>query len=155
MTIILFSDKNYEKQALQCIRSFENKITDDVKIVYYTLNFKSEIKFKNLITHEYKTDKNYYKLNFHKPRLCLLTTELYKDQHYIYMDVDFMMSKKLDFEKLKHDEIYPLASYGPVEFPCIYDSIGGNVYTESILMKYYNVPQRTLDETRLLSRYNS
>lgn len=144
MTIILYSDKNYEQHSIECIKAFSNKIDNDVRIIYYTINFKCDFKFKNLITHEYIPEREYYKLNFHKPHLCLLTTQLYKDTHYIYIDVDFFLSKKVDFKNLEHEEEYPLACYGPVEFPCIYDYIGGNVYTESILMKYFGVNQRTM-----------
>jgi len=144
MTIILFSDKNYEAQAIECIKSFQSKIVDDVKVIYYTINFKSDVKLNNVTPHEYITNKNYYKLNFYKPDLCLLTTQLYADTHYIYIDIDFILSKKVNFDQLKHDEEYPLASYGPVEYPCIYEYVGGLVYTESLLMKYFNVPQRTM-----------
>lgn len=144
MTIFLFSDKKYEQQSIACIKSLKLKIDDTTRIIYYTLGFKSDFQFKNLITEEYTPSQTFYKLNFIKPELCLYTMKNYPDSHYLYMDTDFFLSKKVNLNDLKHDEIYPLASYGPVEFPCIYNYIGGDVYTETRLMNYFGVSGRTM-----------
>ena len=59
MVLFLYSDKKYEHQAISCIKSLTHKITDDVKIVYYTVGFDSDFNFKNL----YKGDKILFGLN--------------------------------------------------------------------------------------------
>ena len=134
MTIFLFSDKKYEQQSIACIKSLKLKIDDTTKIIYYTLGFKTE----------YTPSQEFYKFNFIKPELCLYTMKHYTDTHYLYLDTDFFLSKKVNLNDLKHDEIYPLASYGPVEFPCVFPYIGGEVYTETTLMKYFGVAGRTM-----------
>ena len=144
MTIFLFSDKKYEQQSIACIKSLKLKIDDTVKIIYYTLGFKSEFTCKNLIIQEYTPSQEFYKLNFIKPELCLYTMKHYTDTHYLYLDTDFFLCKKVNLNDFKHDEIYPLASYGPVEFPCIFNYIGGTVHTETTLMQYFGVPGRTM-----------
>jgi hypothetical protein len=145
MTIFLFSNDVYEKNAIACIKSLESKITDDIRIVYYTLGFKTDFIFKNLITHEYPINPIHKRFNFYKPELCLYTIEHYNDDCYLFMDIDFILSKRLDLNSLKHNELYPLASFGPVEFPCIWE--GPEVYTETLLQKYFGMPNGNSDRT--------
>ena len=64
MTIFLYSDKKYEQQSIACIKSLKLKIDDTIRIIYYTLGFKSEFTFNNLITQEYTPSREFYKLNF-------------------------------------------------------------------------------------------
>ena len=145
MTIFLFSDDVYEQNAIACIKSLETKLTDDVRIVYYTVGFETKFQFKNLITHKYPINPFHKKFNFYKPELCLYTIEHYNDDCYVFMDIDFIFSKNFDLNLLKHDEQYPLASYGPVEFPCIWE--GETVYTETALMEYFGMKGGYNDRT--------
>lgn len=146
MTIFLFSNDACEKQSIACIEALESKITDDIRIIYYTIGFKSDFKFKNLITHEYPINTFHQRWNMYKPELCLYTIENYKDTDYIYIDTDFIFSKNIDLLSLKHTEEYPLASCGPVEFPTYWESINGHttVYSEKALMQYFGITQRSM-----------
>jgi len=146
MTIVLFSDEKYELNAIQTIKSLTYKITDDVKIVYYTVGFESKFKYKNLITHKVEINPLYYRFNFYKPELCLLALDQYPDTHYLYTDIDILFSNRLDLKKLEHNEPYPLASLGPVEFPCIWETIENkvHVYTENNLANYFGIKDRTM-----------
>lgn len=146
MTIILYSDKNFEKQALLTIASLKNKLNKDIKFIYYTIGFKSDVKLRNLKTHYIEINPDYPLYNFYKMDLCLKTIELYNDDYYFYTDVDIIFSKKVDFDKLKFDFDYPMASYGPVEFPTIFMQVDGKVetFTEKLLMENYGVKNRSM-----------
>ena len=45
------------------MKNVELKIDDTIRIIYYTLGFKSEFTFNNLITQEYTPSREFYKLN--------------------------------------------------------------------------------------------
>lgn len=146
MVLFLYSDKNCEHQAINCIKSFEHKITDDVIILYYTIGFKSQFECKNL--RKIKIDlKDYPTFHYYKAELSLITLKLYpKEKYFVFSDTDILYSKRFDFEKLKHDYSYPLASYGPHEYPFMYDIVDGEriIFDEVELMNYFNVSQRSM-----------
>lgn len=145
MVLFLHSDTNYEEIAISCIKSLSNKITEDVKIVYYTIGFDSSFEFKNLTTHRIEPDPLYIKFDFYKPELALLTMDLFPDEHYLYVDADILFSRRFNFESVKHNYNYPLASFGPHEevflWTC-YDDVFIR-YDERKLMQYFNVPERS------------
>jgi hypothetical protein len=150
MIIFLYSDKNCENQARACIQSLKHKITDDIKIVYYTVGFKSDFEFPNLYKVEYPIKPEYPRFHFYKAELSLETMRMFPDEHYIFTDTDVLFSHRFDPDKLKHSLPYPLASYGPHEYPFLwamhYSETGEEVkviYDETKLMKYFNVPQRS------------
>jgi len=145
MVVFLYGDKNCEHQAISCIKSLTYKITFDVKIVYYTVGFDSDFEFKNLHKIKIPFKPEYPMMHFYKPELCLLTMELFPDDYYVYTDTDILFSRRFNFDIVKHNEIYPLASFGPVEYPYLWiandDEV--KVYDEKKLMEYFNVPSRT------------
>jgi hypothetical protein len=145
MVLFLYSDKNCEHQAINCIKSLTYKITDDVKIIYYTIGFKSNFKFKNLIKIPFPIKSEYPKFNYYKAELSLLTMDMFPDEHYIFTDTDVLFSRNFEFEKVKHDLNYPLASFGPHEYPFIWSVVNGiqSTFDETLLMKYCNVSQRS------------
>jgi len=102
-----------------------------------------------------------------------MVMELFPDEeHFCFTDTDILFSKRIDFERLKHDLEYPLASFGPHEYPFTYEILqpdlkyefldkeksivrleNGNVgtlltdkilYNEVPAMRYFNVPNRTM-----------
>jgi len=145
MVVFLYSDKNYEHQAINCIRSLTNKITDDIKILYYTIGFDSDFEFTNLIKVKIPIKPKYPKFNFYKAELALLTMAMFPDNHYIYTDTDVLFSNNFEFEKIKHNYNYPLASYGPYEYPYLWEQFGDSkvIYNEVKLMNYFNVQKRS------------
>lgn len=150
MIIFLYSDKNCENQAKACIRSLTNKITDDLKIVYYTIGFKSDFEFPNLYKVEYPIKPEYPRFHFYKAELSLVTMQMFPDEHYIFTDTDVLFSRRFDPNKLKHSFPYPMASYGPHEYPYIwsisYTALGEeirHIYDEKKMMQYFNVQQRS------------
>lgn len=147
MTIILYSDKKMEKNVELCLQSLKNKDLNNVRFVYYTIGFESSIDFKNLIKHKIETDPSKHNMWYYKPELCLKTIDLYTDDHYIYTDADLIFSRRFNFDLMRHNESYPLATYGPFANTCIWnwDSINGyREFTEHNLMKYFGVPEKTM-----------
>lgn len=145
MVLFLYSDKNYEYQAINCIKSLTHKITDDIKLVYYTIGFDSQFEFKNLYKYRIDLKAEYPQFNYYKAELSLLTMNLFPNEHYIFSDADILFSKRLDFEKLKNSELYPIASFGPHEYPFNWEDKNEArlIYDETALMNYFNVTARS------------
>jgi FkbM family methyltransferase len=142
--IMLYSDKEFEPLAQNCIHSLGTGLTDTT-IVYFTIGFHSDFKHENVHTIYHPIDKNKLSYNFYKPELCMKVMDMFPAEHYIYTDVDILFSRKFSLDKVKHNNSYPLASFGPVEFPFMWIYSNGNkiTYTEEHLMQYYNVQTRT------------
>lgn len=145
MILFLYSDKNCEHQAMSCIRSLVHKITDDVKIVYYTIGFDSQFEFKNLHKIRIELKAEYPTFHFYKAELSLLTMTLFPNEYYVFTDTDVLFSKNFNFDMIKHSESYPIACFGPHEYPFMWREINGTrmVYNEEMLMNYFNIPART------------
>lgn len=149
MVLILYTDAKYEYQAVAAMRSLEPYMPHDLKLLYFTVDFDTEFKMRNLQTIRTTRNDRYPSFIYYKPELCLKAFDLYPDERYFfYADSDILFSPRIDFEKLKCEESYPLAAFGPHEYPFIWEHRGLNaefiVYNEVPLMKYLNVPQRTL-----------
>lgn len=146
MVIFLYSDKNCEYQAISCIKSFESKITDDLKILYFTIGFESNYECKNL----YKKQiyyLNYPSFHFYKAELSIKALEYFpEEEHFIFTDTDVLFSKRFLPKKLQHNYSYPLAIFGPHEYPFIFEQINGErvIFDEVKLMQYFNVSERSM-----------
>ena len=146
MVFFLYSNKAYEHQAIACIKSLSNKIADDVKIVYYTIDFRSDFEFTNLVKIKIPLKPQYPTFHYYKAELSLLTMDLFPNEYYMFSDTDILYSKRFSFDDLKHNLSYPKASFGPHEYPFMWelDSKGERVILdETRLMKYLNVNQRS------------
>lgn len=147
MVLILYSDKNCEHQAIYCLKSLTNKLTPDVKIVYYTLGFKSDFVFKGLRKIQINYNPIYPRFHFYKAELSLYTLDIFPDEeHFAFTDTDVIFSSNFSFDKIKHNNHYPLASFGPFEYPFMWiENTDGSktIYNERALMDYCNVKERT------------
>ncbi len=146
MVIFLYSDKNCEYQAISCIKSLTHKITDDVVVLYYTIGFDSNFEFRNLRKIRIEPKAYFPTFHFYKSELSLLTMQLYPDDYYIFTDTDVLFSRNFEFNQHKYNEFYPMASFGPHEYPFIWEMAGEGklIFDETKLMKYFNVPQRSM-----------
>lgn len=147
MILVVFSDESYEYQVGYSLKSLEKKITDDVKVVYFTIGFDSNINIKNLYKIRLEKVNNYHSLNYYKPELCLKALQLFPDeQYFIYADSDVLYSRRFSFKKLTYDFDHPMASCGPHEYIFTYEIINGEMiqYNELKLMNYFNVEKRTM-----------
>lgn len=146
MIIFLYTNQKCEHQAISCIRSMERNISDDIRIVYYTIGFISAFETKNLIKIPIP-ERKYPTFHFYKAELSLdVMNQFPEENDFIFTDTDILFSKRLDFSKLKHNHNYALGVYGPHEQPYIWERMGdGNiqVYDENELMKYFGVTNKT------------
>lgn len=147
MIIYLFSDKNYEYQAHACLKSFEHKVTDDIKIVYFTIGFDSDINTKNLIKIRIPINPVYPKFMYYKPELALKLMEMFPEESaFLFTDVDILFTHRIDFKQYVNDYEYPLAIYLTYEFPFKYKRENNEIiyFNEEKLMKYFNVEKRSM-----------
>lgn len=144
MIIFLYTDKNCEYQGIACIRSLLPRLNREDRIVYYTIGFESTFECNNLqkIKIGYK---NYPTFHYYKAELSLMTMDLFPDEeHFMFTDTDVLFSHRFNPAFLAHTYNYPLASYGPHEFPFTYEIINGKevIYNELALMDYFGVKKR-------------
>lgn len=147
MILILFSNKNFEYQSICSIKSIENKIADDIKILYFTIDFDSSFECKNLHKIRIGEIQDYPLFNYYKPELCLKALELFPEEtDFIYADSDILYSSRFEFKNFKNEFDYPLASCGPHEYPYTYEQFGTDiiVFNEVKLMNYFNVEKRSM-----------
>jgi len=147
MVVFLLSDKNFEQQATLCIKSLQMVMPVDVKIVYFTIGFNSDLVLKNLYKHYIDFNPKFDRFTYYKPDLSLMIMDMFPNDFYIYTDADILFSPRFSIEKVINPTLsYPLASFGMYEFPFTFDTFGGiRVYNvETDLMNYFNVPNRTM-----------
>lgn len=142
MVVFLYTNDKCEYQAKYCIESFVNKLSKDDKIVYFTIGFNSSLEYDKLykVTVPYK---DYPTFHYYKAELSLLVMDLFpEEQHFCFTDTDIVFSKRVNFEKLKHNLSYPLASLGPHEYPFTYDTLKENSkYTDLNIENFKSVIQ--------------
>lgn len=147
MKFLLYSDKNYESLIECFLISRKYAGLEDIPVVYYSLNFKSDLDYKNLELREWNTDIFYPKFNFYKPSIIL--DALQYDDHLCYMDSDILLSKNFNPVLIKNEDYdFPLSSSGPQEYPYVWILLTSGetlVRDETTLMKYYGIEKRTCD----------
>lgn len=147
MVFFLYSNKAYEHQAISCIKSLYSKATDDVKIVYYTIDFDSDFELDKLYKIKIPLKPQYPSFHYYKAELSILTMDLFPNDYYMFSDTDILYSRKFNFNHMKHNLPYPKASYGPHEYPYMWELAADGetriILDETKLMKYLNVQQRS------------
>jgi hypothetical protein len=145
MVLFLYGNKDVDHQAISCIKSLSNKITDDVKIVYYTIGFETDFSLKNLTPIKIDYKPQYPTFHYYKAELSLLTMRLFPNEYYMFSDTDILYSRRFSFDNMKSNLSYPLASFGPHEYPYLWEKRGDAtiIYDESKLMEYFNVKERS------------
>ena len=148
MVIFLYTNKVCEHQAISCIKSMEPHLTDDIKVVYFTIGFISDFHIKNLIKVPIP-ERKYPSFHFYKAELSSDVMRMFpEEQDFIFTDTDILFSRRMDFHKLKHTHSYPLGVFGPRDQPYIWsrDADGSNfqIYNEELLMKYFNVTSKSI-----------
>jgi autotransporter strand-loop-strand O-heptosyltransferase len=147
MIIYLFSDKKYEYQAHACLKSFEHKLTDDIKVVYFTVGFDSDITTKNLIKVRVPINLIYPGFTYYKPELALKLMKMFPtESDFLFTDVDVLFTHRMDFKQFVHNYDYPLAIYLTHEFTFKYKKENNEITyaTEENLMKYFNLQKRSM-----------
>lgn len=149
MVLFLYTNAKCEYQATRCLLSLEPYLPQDMKIVYFTIGFESNFKMKNLETVHVLQNDSYPSFHYYKSELSLKVLDMYpKEKYFFFTDTDILFSPRIDFEKLKCDETYPLGVFGPHEYPFLWHQPSPDaekiILNEVPLMKYLNVPERTI-----------
>jgi len=142
----MYTNKDCEQQAIDCIRSLEPIQPDDLTIVYFTIGFISNFSSKNLVKVAIP-EREHTNWLYYKPELSIEVMDIFPEEtEFFFTDTDILFSPRMDFYKLTHVHNYPLAVYGPFEFPYKFEYYGDTVveFDEKELQKYLGVPDRTM-----------
>ena len=71
MNIVFFSDLNYEYQIRALIKSIDLRNLQDIKLIYYTVGFDSEMERSDLIKKRIEIDPAKKIFEFYKPVIML------------------------------------------------------------------------------------
>ena len=143
MNIVIYSDKNFEIQANNFIKSIKYAGIFDYKILYYNIGFTSSIQDENVLKVFWKNDGR--RPEFYKPDICLDVLKYCSEEIY-YFDCDIILSKRFLKLEVKFGNSHPMYSQGPIEYPYTWESENGNVtnFSEGKLMDYLGVKERTM-----------
>jgi len=147
MVIVLYSDACYEYQVKACIDSLQNNL-DTTKILYFTLNFDSNIELKNLTKVRIDVSNKFPCFNFYKTELSIKAMDIFPEEdNFVYSDSDVIFSSRFNPNEIVCDVDYPLASYGPHEIPFTWEkdplSNQRTEFNHYALMKYLNVEKQS------------
>lgn len=143
-TIILYSDKGYERMVDSFLISMKYAQCVNIPVLYYTIGFDSELDYPNLTKIRWEIDPNKIDLTYYKPEI-LLDSLKYSDE-ICYMDSDIVLGKRFNIDSLfKNDIDYPFCCRGPIEFVWVWYSQNGENFRidENNLMNYYGVKERS------------
>jgi hypothetical protein len=147
MKFLLYSDKKYESLIECFLISRKYAGVEHIPVIYYSLNFKSNLDYENLEVREWNTDIFYPKFNFYKPSIIL--DALQYDDQICYMDSDILLSKNFTPVLIKNEDYdFPISSSGPQEYPYVWILLSNGetlIRDETTLMKYYGIEKRTCD----------
>lgn len=145
MNIVVISDKNYEYQVVNLLRSIDYSGVVPDKIYYYTIGFNSTIEYNNLIKVSWPKMPHLPKYDFYKPGICLDVLKK-TDGQFLYVDTDVMFSKRFHKFKIKTGLNHPCYVEGFVEYPYTFwsDSSGMTKFDENKLMTYHGVTSRSM-----------
>lgn len=144
MNIVIYSDRNYEHQVINFIRSLSYGGVENYRIFYYSVGFNSSIKSDRVVNIYWKRDAR--KFEFYKPEICLDVLN-YVKENIFYFDADIILSKRFHKMPVEFGKAYPTFSRGPIEYPFTFwsDSNGTTNFDETRLMNYLGVKERLMN----------
>jgi hypothetical protein len=146
MILFMYTNKDCEQQAIDCIRSLEPIQPDDLTIVYFTIGFISNFSSKNLVKVAIP-EREHATWFYYKPELSIEVMDMFPEEtDFFYADTDILFSHRMDFHRLTHAYNYPLAVYGPHEYPYVFEYHNDTrvEFNEGALQNYLGVPGRTM-----------
>jgi|688.fasta_scaffold538769_1 hypothetical protein len=146
MNLVLYSDVNYQYQVRNFIASLKYGGIEDCKIIYYTIDFESDIDDPRVVKVPMQKDPSGKKFEFYKPMVCLDALK-YGEGQFLYFDADIMLSKRFKDLEIQSGLNYPGFCTGPIEYPHTFwqDNEGKKtIFNESRLMNYLGVKERSM-----------
>lgn len=143
MNIVIYSDKNYEHQVKNFIRSLTYGGIENYRVFYYNIGFNSTIKSDRVVNIYWRKDSRNFE--FYKPEICLDVLN-YVKENIFYFDADIILSKRFHKMPVEFGKTYPTYSKGPIEFPyTFFDTPDGRtMFDETKLMNYLGVKERSM-----------
>jgi hypothetical protein len=145
MNLVVLSDKNYEYQVFNLLKSLDYAKVVPYRIYYYTVGFNSTIERSNLVKVPWPKVVDLPKYDFYKPGICLDVLKRTGGQ-FVYVDTDIIFSKRFSEFNIKTGLNHPCFVEGPIEYPYTFwkDNVGITKFDERKLMDYYGVQDRTM-----------
>lgn len=145
MNLVILSDKNYEYQVENLLKSLDYSKVVPEYIFYYTIGFNSSIEHKNLKKVPWPKIFDLPKYDFYKPGICLDVLNKVGG-NFLYVDTDIIFSKRFSDFKIKKGLNHPCYVEGPIEYPYTFWKTDENItqFDERKLMSYYGVSERTM-----------
>lgn len=116
MNIVFFSDKNYEYQIKSLIKSIEIHNVKNLKFIYFTIGFDSEMEREDLIKRRLESNPKKPRFEFYKPEIVLEVSREFEG-HSIFFDSDVIVGRRFNPDLLKTDTNYPVMSIGNWDTP--------------------------------------
>jgi hypothetical protein len=115
---------------------------EDITMYYYTIGFESSIEHERLVKVSMDIGTNHAAFEFYKPAIVLEHLDRFGGKA-LFLDTDVIVGKRfrMDFFENKND--YPLMPTGNWSYPFSFQ--GSIRYDESALMKYFGVPERSME----------
>jgi hypothetical protein len=148
--VVFYSDSKYEYQAKGVIESFllnQYDSQNNFTLVYYTIDFESNLEYENLIKVRIDKKHNLPKFEFYKPTVLLDSISRFNVDNYLFVDVDIIFGKRFSIDKIVNKREYPMLSQGNWDFPFYwFKDINGKetIFNESSLMDYLGVKERSM-----------
>lgn len=119
MNIVFFSDLNYEYQIRALIRSIDLHKIPDLKLIYYTVGFDSNLEREDLVKRRIELDPLKPRFEFYKPAIIYEVATQFSG-HSIFLDSDIIVGRRFNVESLRNDFNFPMMSIGNWDTPLAY-----------------------------------
>lgn len=149
MIIVFYSNDKYEYMAESLIKSILINDKYDCQMVYYTVDFDSQLDYKNLTKIRYNIIEKLPSFCYYKPLILLEVLNDFKDnEQFLFLDVDLIVGKRFDINRLFNNYDFPLFTIGTWDYPfcCSFDLndnvIQNTIVDERNLMGYFGITHR-------------
>jgi len=141
-SVVFYSDKNYEYQASALVDSILANMPEDITMYYYTIGFESSIEHERLVKVSMDIGANHAAFEFYKPTIVLEHLDRFGGKA-LFLDTDVIVGKRFRMDFFENQNDYPLMPTGNWSYPFSFQ--GSIRYDESALMKYFGVPERSME----------
>lgn len=160
MIIVAYANKAYEPYAFTLYESL--KLTrpcflEEDTFVYYGLGYSPNLKGKNVVNLSFPLPENPDRLEFVKPKILLDLLSKFENETFCFIDVDVVVGKRLDFNKLLQGKnfTYPLGGHHYCEVPFLYDYFSDGTaihYVTNALCDYLGVDVKSdvIGDTKII-----
>ena len=111
ITIVCYSNQNYQYLAQAMLASVRHRCGDTVRLVYYTIDFDSTLEFPMLTKVRWELNPLLPKWEFYKAGIIWDAFHRFPGQ-ILYLDVDLMVGRRFQIENFVQEASYPIGYIG-------------------------------------------